>query len=137
MMSCIFCRIVAKEVLAHIVYEDEKTLGFLDHLPIQRGHTLVILKAHHESLLDIPVEGLKDLILTTQRVGAGILKAMGAEGFNLVMNNGRSAGQEVPHAHFHILPRFRGDGLRIGFPRNRYPEEEMRRIQEAIKKELA
>jgi len=136
-MPCIFCRIVAKEIPASIIYEDEKTLGFLDHLPVSRGHTLVILKEHHESLVDIPPQGLKDLIRITQKLSRAAVKAMKADGFNLIMNNGRSAGQEVFHAHFHVIPRFLGDGLRIGLPRNRYREEEVKEIQTALLRELS
>ena len=112
MSDCIFCKIVAGEVPAHKVYEDDFALAFLDISPTTPGHTLVIPKEHHEKFDDIPEETLGSYMNAVQKVS----KAVDAysEGFNLLQNNGRVAGQLVFHVHFHVIPRRAGDGVSIG-----------------------
>ncbi len=112
-MDCIFCKIISKELSSQIVYEDDATVAFLDIHPINPGHTLVIPKVHTENLLDTSVETLHAMMTTTQKVAKGVLTATGATGFNFGVNNGSVAGQVVFHLHFHIMPRFPGDGFEL------------------------
>lgn len=109
-MSCVFCRIVAGEVPAQVIYEDEWVLAFLDIRPLNAGHTLVIPKAHVERLSELPVELCGPLLAAASRVARAAVPALGAAGINLVVNDGRAAGQAVPHLHLHLVPRFPGDG---------------------------
>ena len=111
MRDCIFCKIVAGEIPADKVYEDEHYLAFLDIAPISLGHTLVIPKDHHPTLLDTPDEILKGCIVVVKKVGSAVIKAVNASAFSLGVGNGKEAGQEVFHLHFHVIPRFSGDGL--------------------------
>lgn len=108
-MDCIFCKIVAGELPAHKVYEDEATLAFLDILPSSRGHTLVIPKQHASGIDDIRAESLTTTILTTQIVARLLRSKLQPDGLNVIQNNGAAAGQEVFHYHIHLLPRWEGD----------------------------
>ena len=110
MTDCLFCKIAAKEIPANIVYEDANWLAFLDIKPINLGHTLLIPKEHHENLFDLPESLLAEAGGLIQKIGKAIKDGTGADGFNLGMNNGAAAGQLVPHAHFHLIPRFANDG---------------------------
>jgi histidine triad (HIT) family protein len=108
-MASIFSQIVNGEVPAAKVYEDDLTLAFLDIRPAARGHTLVICKDEHPSLLDVPPEVLSAVAHTTQRVARAIKEALHPDGFNVVQNDGPAAGQVVFHYHVHIVPRWEGD----------------------------
>lgn len=112
MNDCIFCKIIVGEVPSQKVYEDDLVVAFLDIAPINAGHTLLIPKEHHANLLDCPEEVLRSLIVVLQKLGRAVSEAVGADGFNVGLNNGRAAGQIVDHTHFHIIPRFTNDGLK-------------------------
>ncbi|EHP86141.1 HIT family protein [Methanotorris formicicus] len=111
---CIFCKIVSKEIPAKIIYEDEDTMAFLDINPRNRGHTLVIPKKHYETLDEMPDEEMAKLMKTIKKV-IEILKPLNFDGYNIVNNNKPVAGQEVPHVHFHIIPRYQNDGDVVKF----------------------
>lgn len=110
MENCIFCKIARGEIPSKIVYESENFLAFLDVHPVTRGHTLIIPKKHFVNFLDLPSSLGQELCDVIKKV-AEISFKNGAEGFNILMRNGKSAGQEVSHAHFHIVPRKKGDGI--------------------------
>lgn len=109
-MSCVFCRIAAGELPADVVYEDDRVIAFLDIHPLNPGHTLVIPKVHLERLSDLPDELSGALLSAARKVAQAALTALGAAGVNLVVNDGRAAGQAIPHLHLHVVPRFPGDG---------------------------
>lgn len=135
MTDCIFCKIAKKEIPSSIVYEDDKVMAFLDIYPVNKGHTLVISKAHYETMLDLPDNLLGELIKTSKKIAKAIMKATKADGFNLGMNNYKAAGQLVPHAHLHLIPRFNDDGLKH-WPQGSYKEGEMKPIEESIRKNI-
>ena len=109
--TCIFCSIVRGDIPASVVYEDEQVLAFLDIEPIQKGHVLVIPKLHITNLFDVP-EGLYGpLFRAAQLVARAQKKGLGADGVNLLQNNGSAAGQVIDHVHLHLIPRYEGDGL--------------------------
>ena len=134
MEDCIFCKIIDEKIPAAKVYEDEHTISFLDIMPANKGHCLVVPKNHHENLLDMPEEDLKHLILVAQKVAKALSLSIGNGSYNLVMNNGKEAGQVVNHAHLHIIPRFKGDRLRIKWSHKPYAEKEMDEYKEKIRK---
>lgn len=135
MNDCIFCKIIKREIPADVVYEDENCLAFLDITPVNPGHVLLVPKNHYENLYDLPDEELKNLAPIIKKLAVAIKKGINAEGINIGMNNERPAGQLVPHAHFHIMPRFLSDGYQHwhGKP---YPKGESFGIAEKIKKFL-
>ena len=101
----IFARILRGELPSVKVFEDSKTLAFMDIMPATEGHTLVIPKEEAETIFDLSPEGAADLIKATKRVAAAVKKAFDCPGLMLAQLNGSAAGQSVPHIHFHILPR--------------------------------
>ena len=109
-MSTIFTQIVEGEIPARIVYEDETTVAFLDANPLAPGHTLVIPKDEYERLNDVPADVATDLYDTIHRMVPVVEDVVDADATTVAFNNGEEAGQEVPHVHCHIVPRFEGDG---------------------------
>jgi histidine triad (HIT) family protein len=110
-MSCIFCKIVAGESPAHVVYEDDLTLAFMDKYPIATGHTLVIPKRHVENVYELGDEDAAAVMRATARVARAIKLALKPHGINLLQSNERAAGQDIFHFHMHVVPRWHGDGL--------------------------
>ena len=101
--NCIFCRIAKGEIPCSKVYEDDNVLAFLDLAPVHHGHTLVIPKSHHKDMLEVPSELGSAVFSALQKVAAAVMKATGAQGFNVMQNNGLAAGQTVFHIHWHQL----------------------------------
>ncbi|RLM96488.1 HIT family protein [Haloarcula sp. Atlit-7R] len=110
--DCIFCQIVAGDIPGRTVYEDDTVLAFLDANPLSPGHTLVIPKAHHERLNDTPADVAGAVMSTLHELVPAVEAAVDAPASTVAFNNGEEAGQEVPHVHGHIVPRFEDDGGR-------------------------
>lgn len=122
MAACVFCQIVAGDLDAHVVLDDDVCLGFLDRRPLFPGHTLIVPKAHHETLVDLPGELLPAVFGWTQRLAGVMESELGAAGTFVALNNRIS--QSVPHLHVHVVPRNPKDGLKGFFwPRTRYGDE--------------
>ena len=109
MENCIFCKIAKREIPAKIVYEDDFTIAFLDISPCAEGHTVVIPKQHFEKFTDMEEEDAGNLFASVQKVAKAVEKALNIQASNIGLNNGKAAGQEVPHVHVHIIPRYEGD----------------------------
>lgn len=108
-MQCLFCSIVSGEIPCQKIYEDENTFAFLDIGPVSEGHTLVVPKVHAVDLASGSLEAAERMMRTVYRIAPAILKAVGADGYNLGMNHGEAAGQDVMHTHVHIMPRKTGE----------------------------
>lgn len=108
--DCIFCKIVAKEVPNHTVYEDDRILAFLDIHPHAKGHTVVIPKRHAETVFDMTDDEMKAVSIGMKRVMERIKKVLNPDGFNTGWNDGKAAGQVVSHVHIHVFPRWTTDG---------------------------
>lgn len=111
--DCIFCKIVAGELPATKVDEDERTLAFMDIAPWTRGHTLIIPKAHSQDVGEIAPDDLAAVMLTAQRVANRQKERLGAEGVTLMNAYGAAAWQTVFHTHVHVIPRYAGDGMTL------------------------
>ncbi|MBW2974733.1 HIT family protein [Candidatus Woesearchaeota archaeon] len=131
--NCIFCRIVEGKIPCARVFEDDKVLSFLDIAPANKGHVLIITKNHYETLLDIPDNCLDDLMIKARKTARAMSSALGCEGFNVLMNGKKVAGQLVPHAHVHIIPRFSGDRISLNWKPRRYKDKEINEFRERIK----
>jgi len=131
MDDCIFCKIAKGVIPCSKIYESQNTLVFLDLMPVNRGHALVIPKEHYETLLDIPEDILKEMSSSVKTAAGAVKEGIGADGLNIMMNNYEAAGQVVPHAHIHIVPRFKGDGLKL-WPGGKYKKDEMEKIRKSI-----
>ena len=111
--DCIFCKIAAGEAPATVVYEDERTIAFMDISPATRGHTLVIPRRHARDLLEIDPEDLQAVAVVGQRLAKRAIDRLGADGVNLLNSCGRAAWQVVFHFHLHVIPRYEGDPLKL------------------------
>lgn len=134
--SCIFCRIIKGEIPGTRVYEDDAVLAFLDINPIAPGHTLVIPKEHYETLVDLPDDAGAKIFPVLARLGKAVMAAMKADGFNCLQNNFSAAGQIVFHSHWHVIPRFEGDGLAQWPHKANVDAAAMRKIAETIRAAL-
>lgn len=136
MTDCIFCRIAKKTSPAQIVYENDKVVAFLDITPDAPGHTLVIPKNHFENFIDTPVEDLLEVMRVVKKIAPAIMRATGANAFNIGVNNGEAAGQIIRHMHVHIIPRKFNDGL-VMWEGKSYEEGEMEEYGEKIRLEVS
>jgi histidine triad (HIT) family protein len=136
MDDCVFCRMVAGEIPVAKVYEDEGVLAFLDIGPISDGHTLVIPKAHCTRVHECDPAVLANVWSHLGRIAGAVAAAMNADGYNVLCNNGRAAGQVVDHLHFHIVPRKTGDGVFTRWPAYKYGEGRLAEIAEKIRRNL-
>lgn len=132
MTDCIFCKIVRGEIPCAKVYEDDLVLSFLDINPINPGHTLVLPKEHYASLLDVDPEVLKACAVAAKKISTAVYQGVKADGLNFLQNNFRAAGQLIDHVHFHLIPRYEGDGFMTTWPGKPYPPGEMEKILRQI-----
>jgi histidine triad (HIT) family protein len=137
--GCGFCAIVAGSERAHVVFEDEMSIAFLDHRPLFPGHSLLVPREHHETIWDLPDPLIGPLFANAKSLSAAIRTATSSQGAFIALNN--VVSQSVPHLHVHLVPRNRKDGLRGFFwPRRKYDSEEHMRdtaaaIRAVLKKE--
>lgn len=119
---CLFCAIAAGEADAGIVWSDEDFVAFLDIRPLFKGHTLLVPRQHVVTLPDLPADLRDGFLAAAQRLSAGMVDGLGAQGSFVAMNN--TVSQSVPHLHCHVVPRTKGDGLRGFFwPRTTYADD--------------
>lgn len=109
-MDCLFCKIVVGEIPNHTVYEDANVLAFLDIHPCSKGHTVVVPKKHFADLTAMAVGDWQDVSAGLAAVFSKVQKVLNPDGINLGINNGKAAGQAVGHVHWHLIPRWNGDG---------------------------
>lgn len=135
MTDCLFCKIVEGTLPSHTVYEDDAVKAFLDINPINSGHVLLVPKRHSADFLSTPSEDVERVMSAIRKIAPSVMKAVGAEAFNIGLNNGTYAGQVVPHVHFHLMPRFPGDGRHLWSP---IPttQEELKAVAEKIRAAL-
>jgi len=134
--DCVFCKMVSGQIPVTKIYEDEVVLAFLDIGPVSDGHTLLIPKQHFERLHDCPAELLGRVSSTLGKVAKAVAVGMNADGYNILCNNGRAAGQLVEHLHFHIIPRSTGDGVFNRWPSYEYKEGNIEAIAVKIRENL-
>jgi histidine triad (HIT) family protein len=113
MNDCIFCKIIKEEIPSEKVYEDDNFIGILDANPEMKEHTLIISKKHFKTILDMPSSLGNELLDAVKKIALKLIDKGKAEGFNLIVNTYKLAGQEVDHVHAHILPRKKGDGMKL------------------------
>ena len=134
MEDCIFCKIIGGKIPSAKIYEDSYVIGFLDIMPANKGHCLVVPKKHSQTLIEMGEEDLSATIKAAKKVASALSLSFGNAGFNLVMSNGKEAGQIINHAHIHIIPRFQKDRLRIKWSHLKYENDEIKEYADKIKK---
>ncbi|MEE3467385.1 MAG: HIT family protein [Eubacterium sp.] len=135
MSDCIFCKIIAGEIPSTTVYEDADVKAILDVNPAAKGHVIVLPKAHAENVFEISDEDLSKAICVAKRIAAALKKTYNCDGVNILQNNGEAAGQTVFHLHIHVIPRFVGDTVSIGWKPGEMPSD-MAETAEAIRANL-
>ncbi len=113
--ACIFCKLANGEIPARTIYEDEEFRVILDMGPATRGHALILPKQHAADLFELSEESAANAMRLAKRVASVMKERLGCDGLNLIQNNGSCAGQTVFHFHLHLIPRYKGDGQRIGW----------------------
>lgn len=136
-MNDIFDKIIAKEIPADIIYEDEYVISFLDIKPVNHGHALVVPKAHFVNIFDGDAELLGRMMQVAQKVGQALRDVTKCDGINITMNNEPAAGQEVFHAHLHVIPRFTGDNAFGGIRHLPYEEETSKSLAGSLREKLS
>ena len=131
--ECVFCQIVEKKIPSQILFENDTNLAFLDIFPVSKGHTIVIPKNHYNNLEDIPVNELTKLYEVVKKLSGVIHKKLEIDGYNILQNNFKAAGQVINHFHVHIIPRSREDGkFQLLIHREQSKEEELKQILKTI-----
>ncbi len=137
MNDCIFCKIVAKEIPSTVIHDDDDVLVFMDIGPIIKGHALVIPKNHYDPVGETPDDLLAKLHITAKRIAQAQMNALGADGVNIMQNNGKAAGQEVEHLHVHVIPRFDDDGHHWNWNAKKYDNfDEMNDLADKLRNQL-
>lgn len=131
-MDCVFCKIIKGEIPCYKIFEDEKTLAFLDISKDAVGHTLVVPKKHVESLVEISEEVLNQTMKIAQKISKHYIENCGFDGVQIINNCGSSAGQSVMHFHIHVIPRKKDDGLN-GWSYNKSFEMDLEKIAKKLK----
>jgi histidine triad (HIT) family protein len=134
--DCIFCRIIRGEIPSTKVYEDGACLAFMDIGPIADGHVLLIPRKHAETLDQLSADEAGSMLRNLPNLVAATMEATGAGGANILQNNGKVAHQEVPHVHFHVIPRKVGDRFQFNWPSEEYPQGKAEKLAEAIRSQL-
>ncbi|ODT98387.1 MAG: HIT family hydrolase, partial [Planctomycetes bacterium SCN 63-9] len=134
--ACIFCKIVAGEIPSSKLLETDDAIAFLDINPVNHGHLLVIPKGHAANLAELSDDQAAHVGSLLPRLSRAVRAATGADGFNVVVNSGRVAGQTVDHCHFHIIPRRDGDPVHWPWPHTPYQGDELARVKSRIEAEL-
>ena len=139
MEECLFCKIVNGEIPSEKVYEDANHLAFLDINPRNPGHTLIVPKRHYETIMEMSDKESADIMLIVKKMAASVQSGLKADGISIGQSNGRSAGQVIPHVHFHVIPRFNTEGppgLESILPVKKLPNESMKQAADVIKSNL-
>jgi histidine triad (HIT) family protein len=134
--DCVFCRIASGQIPSIKIYEDDVIVAFLDIGPVSDGHTLVMPRQHFEQVHSCPPELLGQIWARLAKIAGAVASAMDADGYNVLCNNGRAAGQVVDHLHFHIIPRWAGDRVFTQWPSFKYAKGKAEAITEKIKNKL-
>lgn len=130
--NCIFCKIANGDIPARTLFENDHFCVILDAGPATRGHALVLPKDHYADLFELPQDAAADAMRVAKQVGTQIVDKMGADGLNLVQNNGETAGQTVRHFHLHLIPRYKNDGQHILWEPGTLSDSELDAIRDTI-----
>jgi histidine triad (HIT) family protein len=134
--NCVFCKIVHGQIPSARILETEEVVVFLDIHPVTPGHTLIVPKAHHARLDDLPAEIAAQAGSLLPQLCRAIRAATGAEALNVIINNGQAAGQTIDHCHWHIIPRFHDDPVNWPWPQGEYIGDELGQMRFRIEGEL-
>ena len=130
--DCIFCKIANGDIPSKTLYEDDEFRVILDLGPATKGHALILPKDHFANLYELPDETAAKVMQLAKKMAAQMTEKLGCDGFNLVQNNGETAGQTVFHFHLHLIPRYENDGQKIGWVPGSPTQDELEEIKNTI-----
>lgn len=130
--NCIFCKIAAGEIPSKTIYEDEQFRVILDISPASKGHALIIPKEHYADIYKLPEDMAGQAMILAKKLALHMTETLNCDGFNIVQNNGETAGQTVFHFHMHLIPRYREDGQKIGWKPQEVSQEELEETRKQI-----
>ncbi|MFW9938885.1 MAG: HIT family protein [Candidatus Thorarchaeota archaeon] len=132
--DCVFCQIIERQIPSKIFFENDYNLAFLDIYPVSKGHSIVIPKNHYANLEEIPDEELSRLYRDIKKIARLIHKKLNLDGYNILQNNFKAAGQVINHFHVHIIPRNENDArFSMKIPRNQANDKDLDEVLEIIK----
>lgn len=131
-MNCIFCKIANGDIPSKTLYEDDEFRVILDLGPATKGHALILPKDHFANLYELPDETAAKVMQLAKKMAVQMTEKLGCDGFNLVQNNGETAGQTVFHFHLHLIPRYVNDGQKIGWVPGSPTQDELEEIKNTI-----
>ena len=134
-MDCIFCKLANGEIPTATLYEDDDFRVILDQGPATKGHALILPKKHYANIYELPEELAARAMVLAKRMAGTMTEALNCDGFNLVQNNGEAAGQTVFHFHMHLIPRYKGDKVGLGWKMGQLDEEQKNEILSRISEE--
>ncbi len=133
MNKCLFCQIIEGDIDSYKIFETEKAFAFLDVNPVSRGHIIVVPKKHAKTLTDLDDSNTAGLFKAVREASEAVEASLDPEGFNILQNNGEEAGQDIDHAHVHVIPRYEDDGFDLeldqGSLDNQEPEEIIKELR--------
>lgn len=132
-MDCIFCKIANGEIPSATLYEDEDFRVILDVNPASKGHALILPKKHAANLYELPDEAASKVLVLAKNMASKMTEALQCDGLNLVQNNGEIAGQTVFHFHMHLIPRYKGDNVKVGWKPGKLPDETKEELLSVLK----
>ena len=132
--DCIFCKLANGVFPTNSIYEDDKFNVILDNGPATKGHALILPKEHADDLFELPDKTAAEAFKLAKKLGKHIMETLGADGLNVVQNNGEAAGQTVRHFHLHLIPRYNNDGQKIQWEPTSPSSEELVKIKEELTK---
>lgn len=132
--DCIFCKLANGDIPTNSIYEDERFNVILDLGPATKGHALILPKDHADNLFELPDDTAAEAMKLAKKLGSKLVEKLGAQGLNLVQNNGEVAGQTVKHFHLHLIPRYDGDGQSILWKPTSPSSEELASVKEVLTK---
>ena len=130
--DCIFCKIANGDIPSKTLYEDGDFRVILDLGPATKGHALILPKDHAANLYELPEELAQKVLPLAKKMAIRLQETLQCDGLNLIQNNGEVAGQTVHHFHMHLIPRYKGDGQRIGWVPGEPSQEELEAVKEQI-----
>ena len=134
--DCIFCKIAAGEIPSRKIYEDKDLIAIMELSPTSKGHSLIIPKEHYTNIYDIDEEIAGKVMKTAKKLATKMTVALNCDGFNLLQNNGETAGQTMFHFHMHLIPRYKdADNNMLKFTSVSFSDEEMDSIRDQIIKD--
>ena len=130
--NCIFCKIAEGEIRSKTIYEDEKFRVILDLGPATKGHALILPKQHYANIFEIPEKEVGEAFILAKKIAIIIKEKLNCDGFNIIQNNEKTAGQTVFHFHIHLIPRYFDDGQKINWQSQDVMQEELEEVKAQI-----